>query len=257
MRLPKYRKHSSGLGFVEWRGQRHYFKGSSYGSPASKKAYNNFVRDVVLADQTPNLINARLTVFQLLDAYVKALITKGRKSEAGYFSGIFELVVAHAKNLPIEEFGPLKLKAIRAGMVDLGWSRSYINEQVQRLRRVIKWGVANEKVDASILANLMAVDGLRKGESGAPEPKKVKPAPLRDVAKVLRVAPPTLQAMIRTQWRTGLRSSHLCNLRILDIDMTSHADVWIYKPVHHEKGRDDVELICALGPRTQIELERR
>ena len=254
MKIPKYRRHSSGRGFVEWKGRRHYFRGGPYGSPAGKKAYNDFVRDVVLADHivTPR---ASVTMLGLLEAFVADMKMNGAPSENCHYPSMVELVHNSAAGILVTDFGPLKLKAIRSAMIEKGWSQSYINDQVRRIRSVVRWGVSHELAHPDVLAALMAVPGLRKGRTKAPPPKKIKPVPLRDLAKVIRVAPPTLAAMMRTQWRTGLRSTHLCKLRILDIDMTSYEDVWVYKPVHHEKGNEDVELLCVIGPKTQAVLQ--
>lgn len=250
MRLPKYRRHSSGVGFVEWKGRRHYFKGHAFDSPASKSAYNDFLRENVLkAEQTVTTSTTSvLTVFQ---KYLIDLIENGTKSERYHFTSISELLQKHAAQLPINDLGPVRLKSIREDMVKRKWSRGYVNEQTQRIRRIVKWAVANELAKPETLSALQAVEGLRKGRTAAPEPRKVKPAPLRDVARVLRVAPPTLAAMIRTHWRIGMRPHHLCAMRPIDLDMTSIEGVWVYRPVHHEKGAEDAELLCIIGPRTQ------
>ena len=40
-----------------------------------------------------------------------------------------------------EDFGPLGLKAVRQKMIEKGWCRTHINHQVNRVRRMFRWGV--------------------------------------------------------------------------------------------------------------------
>ena len=47
---------------------------------------------------------------------------------------------------PAKDFGPLALKACRAEMVKKDWSRTYVNAQVDRIRRVFKWGPPRSRV---------------------------------------------------------------------------------------------------------------
>jgi hypothetical protein len=74
-----------------------------------------------------------------------------------------------------DDFGPLALTAVQAAMVALGWSRTYVNEQVGRVRRMFKWAVARELVPASVLEALRPCAGLKRGKTTAPEPAPVAP----------------------------------------------------------------------------------
>ncbi len=104
---------------------------------------------------------------------------------------------------PAADFGPLALKAVRERMMDmpcghcrglgvrkkpkrlnrrnghmetsckrcggsgrLGWSRKFINSAVSSIKRMFKWGVAEEMLPPSVFHGLMAVEGLKKGRSG-------------------------------------------------------------------------------------------
>ena len=67
-------------------------------------------------------------------------------------------------------------------MVGLGWSRKYINKQVGRVVRMFRWGVSEELVPPSVHQALVAVPGLRKGRTEAPDYDPVQPVadiPLR------------------------------------------------------------------------------
>ena len=48
-------------------------------------------------------------------------------------------------------------------MIEAGWRRKSINQQVNRIRRAFRWGVSQELVKPEILASLESVSGLRAG----------------------------------------------------------------------------------------------
>lgn len=58
-------------------------------------------------------------------------------------------------------------------MVVAGWKRKTVNERVIDLRAIVRWGVENEIIPATILHALEAVKWLRQGDSDAPESKQV------------------------------------------------------------------------------------
>jgi hypothetical protein len=79
-------------------------------------------------------------------------------------------------------FGPLALKAVREVMVrpsefahpvtgrtvhHAGWSRTYANQQISRLKRIFKWAVAEEPIPGSVFEALKAVAGIRRGRAGS------------------------------------------------------------------------------------------
>jgi hypothetical protein len=79
--------------------------------------------------------------------------------------------------LPVDAFGPLKLKAVREEMIRRDWTRGQINKQIGRVKRCFRWGVENELVPQEIHGALQSVAGLRKGRSDARESKPVLPVP--------------------------------------------------------------------------------
>jgi integrase len=155
------------------------------------------------------------------------------------------------------DFGPLALKACREKMIEKGWSRKYVNAQVDRLRRMFKWAVGEELLPVSIYQNLQAVPGLRRGKTKAKDKARVKPANPDHVHAVLPYLPRPVQGMVRFQQLTGCRPTEVCLIRALDLDMSNPA-CWLYRPgsdqgehgthktAHH--GHDRAILI---GPKAQ------
>jgi len=106
--------------------------------------------------------------------------------------------------LPAAEFSPLKLKAIRQGMIESGMSRGVINQRIGRIKRMFKWGVAEELVSEPVHRALLAVDGLKAGRSTARETTRVEPVSDEHVAAVLPLLSRPLRGMVRVQRLTGM-----------------------------------------------------
>ena len=72
------------------------------------------------------------------------------------------------------EFGPKGLRALQQEMITVGWCRSNINKQINRIRSFFKWAVAQEMTPATVYDALRCVALLNRGRRNA-EP--VKPVP--------------------------------------------------------------------------------
>lgn len=149
----------------------------------------------------------------------------------------------------VVDFGPLSLKAVRQALVDEQHSRAWINRQINRIRRIFKWGVENEIVPAEILQALQAVAPLKKGRSCAREMPPVKPVPEEHVTAVLPFVSPQVSAMIRLQLLTGMRPGEVVLMRPIDIDQTD--SVWFYRPTRHKTDYRDQVREVFLGPQCQ------
>ena len=136
------------------------------------------------------------------------------------------------EDLPAADFSPLKLKAVREAMVGAGLTRSTINRNVGRIKRVFAWAVENELVPPAVSHGLQAVKGLKAGRSGAREGRKVRPVPSELVEKTLPQLPPTVADMVRVQLLIGMRSTEVCRLRPCDLDRSG--DVWVYRSAEHK-----------------------
>jgi hypothetical protein len=54
-------------------------------------------------------------------------------------------------SLPVDEFGPLRLKEVREIMIAKKWCRNQINQRIGRIRRMFKWAVSEQIVSPVIL----------------------------------------------------------------------------------------------------------
>jgi integrase len=130
-------------------------------------------------------------------------------------------------------------------------SRNVINARVNRIRRMFKWGVAEELLPPSVVEGLRAVDGLRRGRSHARETEPVRPVDDAVVEATLAYLPPPLADMVRLQRLTSMRPGNLVRLRWMDVDRSG--EIWLYRPVSHKTAYLGKDLTIPLGPKAQGE----
>lgn len=240
--IPKYcgPHNPSGLGYV-WRdGKPHYFKGSPHGTQESLRQYKEYCDSLRKHPGDTKKIPGLVLAF--LD------YSKERHDGQPEYIHRRSVLMLLAEEYPAclaNDFGPVKLQEFRRKLVNTNLARSYVNQQIQRVRRMFRWGVAQELVRVETLQALNAVEGLRQGEGGR-ESKKVLPAPMHHVEQAIKASSPTIAAAIVVMSRTGMRASNACALRWDAIDRTS--DIWLYRPEQHKSKHRGKLLIIPLGP---------
>lgn len=147
------------------------------------------------------------------------------------------------------EFTPRRLKELREFLIEQGLARSTINQRIGRVKKLFKWGVSEEMVSPSIMSALYAVDGLRKGETTAADPKSRPPVSFERVDEVRQYLPPVVTGMLELQWLTGMRSANICDMTLSQIDQSD--DVWIYRPSSHKGLWRGKGLAIPIGPNCQ------
>lgn len=160
--------------------------------------------------------------------------------------------------LELSAFGPAELKAARAKMLELGWSRRYINQQVDRVCRVWRWAVAEQLVDVSRLQALETVAPLRKGRTPAREQRKIPAVPVAVVEATLpHFRRRRLALLVQVHLASGMRAEEVVALRPCDLDVSGVP--WIYrvpeeayKLAHQERAP---ERRVPIGPRGRAALE--
>jgi integrase len=254
-RVPKYRKHrASGQAIVTIAGRGFYL--GPYGTKASKIEYDRLICEWLSAGR-PISFGApadELCVVEVITQYLGFARDYYRKDgkPSRYVDDIkpvLRMLREMYGRTAAEEFGPLALKAVRQKMIGKGWARRYVNENVDRIRRMFKWAASEQLIPASVYDGLRTVEGLRKGRTDAPEGEPVQPVADSVVQAVLPHLPQTVCDMVRFQRATGCRPNEVCILRPCDVDRSDH--VWIYRPSEHKTelyGRDRCVFI---GPKAQ------
>ncbi|MBN2138185.1 MAG: site-specific integrase [Sedimentisphaerales bacterium] len=155
----------------------------------------------------------------------------------------------HYGELPVEEFGPLKLQELRQHIIGLNLCRKVVNERIRIIKRMFRWAVSNELIPVFLYQAITAVEDLKRGRSGARESKKVLPVAKEHVMVILPYTTQVVADMIRLQDLTGMRSSEVCNMRPCDVDTAE--DVWVYRPYKHKTENYGYSKEIYIGPKGQ------
>ena len=140
VRKPSYLLHRpSGPARVRIDGKDHYL--GEYDSPESRVRYDRLMEEWT---RTHTVERATMTIDELALAYLGHVTTyyvkdgKPTSEVAGIRAALRPMVALFGTSMACE-FGPIKLKAIRARMIADGLARSTINQNVHRIRRAFRW----------------------------------------------------------------------------------------------------------------------
>ena len=251
--VPKYCRHkASGLAYVRIKGKVTYL--GRYDSPESRKAYIKII-EAFDADPSPDVSFLHdlegLTVVEICAAYLDHCETYYRKNgKPTQHIKVIELSLQRLAEIhgeaPAAEFGPRALKSLRQTMIEKHLSRTYINDQIEIVKRMFRWAVSEELIPASVDHALRTVEGLKKGRSEAREPDPVGPVPDQVVNETIKYLPAVIADMVRLQRLTGARPGEICQIRPGDLDR--RGEIWEYRPATHKTEHHDKERIIYIGP---------
>ena len=251
---PKYRKHkASGQAIVTLCGKDHYL--GPHGTKASKVEYDRLVAEWLSQGRPAHAIPAGdISIVELAASYWKFAVGYYRKNGkptdtiAGIRGSIRWLKNLYG-NTSAADFGPLALKSIQNQLIEAGQSRRYINDNIDRIRRMFRWAASEELIPGSIPQALSTVDGLRKGRTKARESTPILPVDEATIEATLPHLSPVVADMVRFQRLTGCRPGEVCILRPCDIDRTKK--VWAYTPESHKTEHHGRERVIYIGPKGQ------
>lgn len=226
---PTYTLHKqSGRGRLIWTdtaGVRHEkLLPGEYGSEESLAAKARLELELATSP-TRNVTESNdITIAELIAAYMKFAAryyadadgkpTKELENMRVATNPVWEL---YAETLA-KEFGPRALAAVRQHMIGLGWCRTLINHNIDRIRRAMKWAASEELIPVATYQALRTLAGLRRGRTDAGESDPVKPVAEEVVKATRRVRhgwenyrpgartfmPQSDNAGFRPAWRDGL-----------------------------------------------------
>lgn len=170
----KFRKHrASGQAVVTLAGKGHYL--GRYNTQASRMLYKRLVGEWLVSGRPIDSTEYEsLTITELVARYWKHVQTFYRRPDGtktdtadNMRPALRELRTLYG-DLAADEFGPIALKNLQRQFVELGQSRGYVNENIDRIKRIFRWGVSEEIVAESTLRRLESVEGLRKERLSPP-----------------------------------------------------------------------------------------
>ncbi|MDX2199591.1 MAG: hypothetical protein SF069_11545, partial [Phycisphaerae bacterium] len=240
-----------------------------HGSAESREQYHRIIAEweanarrlpsaPVDAARTEN--PGQLQLIVLLRDYYRFAKTHHDYGEFRSFLAVMRLMKKFFGRTPAVEFGPKKLRMLREQVIKgdatadpprRPWARKYINQQVQRIRRIFKWAVAHEMVPATVHQSLSTLEPLKRGRSAARENPKIGPAPAEMLQAVLPMLSPPVRALVELQLLTGARAGELVELRRCDIETNDRTGVWSFRPHEHKNSHREHERVVYFGPRAQ------
>jgi integrase len=259
--VPSYRLHKqSGQAVVtlpDGLGGRHDVLLGVYGSTESRTEYARVIAEWETAGRRLVASNAvaGVSVNELIFAFWKHAEQHYRRADGTTTNELYEFQLslkplkAHYGLKLAAKFGPLALKAVRRQMLDANLCRRVVNQRIGRIKRVFKWGVAEELVPPGVFQALQAVTGIPPGRGLARETEPIGPVPNEYVDAVQPFVLPSVWSMVELQRATGMRPGEVCQMRPVDIDMSGV--IWIYRPSQHKTSWRGKKRIIALGPRAQ------
>jgi len=264
--LPSYRLHKpSGQAVVTIKGKDHYLGG--FETPESRDRYGALISELLTSGRPVEKRAAGATVDHMIAAYWDFVERSGRYQRDGVPTSEREWLQNSLRPLSTlfgasraEEFGPKKLQALRAWMLEVAnqagkkLSRTTVNGRIRRVVHVFRWAASMELVPASVWHGLQSVPGLRRDETTlVKEPDPVRPVPYNSIQAVLQHVGRVVGVMIQLQWLTGMRPGEVCSMRMGDVDRSG--DVWVYRPREHKTQHHDLSCERLLGPRAQALLQ--
>lgn len=260
-RIPKYRRHRhSGQAIVSFNGVDHYL--GPYGTEVSKSEYDRLVGEWLAQGRrnpVPTDAQPQVTVNQLILDYWEHAQTYYRRpdgtptSEVENYRQVLRLMRRLYGHTPVQEFGPLALKALQQEMIRLDWCRKSINKQIRRLIAVFKWAASQEKLSAAIYEQLRTVPPLKRGRTLARETKRVRPVPDELIQAIEPFVARPVWALVRLQLLTGARPGELVILR--GIDLHTQNAIWTVEPEEHKTSYLEIAKTIYFGPQAQVILQ--
>jgi len=253
-RKPSYLLHKpTGQARVRIDGRDHYL--GAYGSPESRDRYERFVSEWLFRNS--DATRAALTIGDLGLLYLRHVEQHYRKngrvtSEVACVRVALRYLMDECRATKVAEFGPRLLKRIRQRMIEDGVVRVSLNRHIGRIRRMVKWGVAEEHVAPQILTGLQAVAGLQRGRTAAVESEPVRPVSEAHIDVVRPFVSRQIEALIDLQRLTGARPGEILGIRGFDLDRSG--DVWEFVPESHKTEHHGRRRVIFIGPQAQAVL---
>ena len=212
--------------------KRRTYRLGPYGSPESRQRYAQVLatweaKRRALPDAAPP--PSRLTVTQLCFLYWRDIQSRYSRSELAGIKQAIRVLRALLGTSDAAAVGPNAMRTVRDAMIVGGWdsererwpwSRPFIAKQVSRIGAIFKWAAAHELIPIATYHTIKALEPLRRGQSAAREPERVRPASTSAIAATKRHVSRQVEAMIGLQLLTGMRSGEVTAMRPCDIDMT-------------------------------------
>ena len=251
---PKYRKHkASGQAIVSIDGKDFYL--GPHDSPASHIEYDRRIGEWLANGRHLPTTDKYISIVELVAQYWKFAkgyyVKNGKPTDE--LPGL-KIALQVLKNSygasTVDNLGPLALAALQEKFIARGNCRRYVNQNIGRIKRCIKWGVSQELVPVDVYQRIATVNGLRKGKTKAPDRKPILPVDQNIVKSTIKaISNPIVKDIIRLQSLSCCRPGEAVAIRPCDIDKDRITGVWLYYPESHKMEHKDRHRVIVLGPK--------
>ncbi len=257
---PPYRRQKAAphdRAYVVLNGHRIYL--GRHGDPESLSRYDRVIAEWLAGGRRLPVPPDQLTVVELCAAFWIHAKSYYRKPDGSATSSLasYRNLLTRIKRLyglmPVVNFGPGALRALRQTLIDEDWSRGSINQAMRMIRHIFRWGVSEELVPVAVHTALACLTPLRKGRGEARETAKVRPVPDAMMDAIRPHLNRQLAAMVDLQVLCGARPDEITRLRPIDIDVSG--DVWIARYDEHKTDYLDLDKSILFGPRAKALLQ--
>lgn len=246
--IPTYRLHKATGQAVAYVNRQEVYLGP-HGSPESREAYSSLL-DRLRSGETETTVRraarerqSRRPAVPLNELFMRFILEELPKyatAEQRCIKGAIKIARELYGDTDAAEFGPLRLRTVREAMVRKGWSRSFVNKEIKRLRMVLRWAVGWEMLPRTIVDALGDVKPLAAGDSEAPESIPRKAISAADIQAVKAMLCERHRDLVDLMLMTGCRSGELLSLTTGMIDRTGEiwrTDLERHKTRHQGKSR--------------------
>lgn len=279
---PAYRRHKqSGKAIVTLNhagGRRQDVVLGDYGSAESRRKYYKVLAEWSErghAPEPPAAAAATITIGELIVRFWEGhVVCYYRRADGtptteqeNFRQALRSLKTLYA-DLPVREFGPLKLeawlKAVTASTRPVadpdtgevrhlrGWCRTNANKHLKRIQYLFKWGTKKELVPPHLYPTLLTVEGLRAGRCDARESEPVRAVAQEFVEQVLPFLPSRqLRAVARLQILCGARAGELLAMRGAEIETRPGGRAWFFRPRQHKNAHRGHARMIVIGIEAQ------
>lgn len=255
---PTYLYKEKDKGRIFWRGKTRDLPGR-YKSAESWAEFHRLSAIVQATGELPPMdaMVGEITMAELGRRYLKAMRIKfGPKSkEPDYLKYAVRDCNRLFRAMPVSQFQPPQLKAVRTKVLESGCVRRTANKRAQQLIRMIQWAVEEGLADPAQWQRLKAVEPIHQGQYGAVDRPKKTAVPAHQVEQVMEYLKPEHRAAVQILALTGMRTGELLAMRPQDVNMAGRH--WLYTMQKHKTSNKTGETVIVIPePATRILLER-
>lgn len=230
MRIPKLSLHPSGHWRVRINGKSFYL-GKDKGQ--AEKEYSSLILEHFGSTRRTGVVTVAALLRQFEKDYLDSVSAKWRKTKQHILKQALSVAIEQFGNRDIEDFGPLAFQQVRKKMASIGKrSVAYVNGLCAMLKAAFRWGVSHELVSQQCYDRLLSVPGLKPGQLGLSDGRKVKPVTDEQIAAVLPFLSNRIADIVRLLALTGARPGEVLGMR--PVEITKDGSGGFYEPEHHK-----------------------